>query len=218
MGTSIRVAVINDFEVVVRGVAALLDGEPGIDVVELEVEGSVSTPVDVALYDTFGASRLEKRLLTDVIDHPRIGAVVAYTTRSDPALVDFFLGAGGRGFVTKACSGSELADVIRRVHDGEVVVIGGDVVDDPDDDVPGEWPGRAFGLTEREADTLALVVSGLENDEIADQLYVSVNTVKARLKSIYRKIDVDNRVRAAMWASNHGFEADRQIDWRAPAG
>lgn len=210
---SIRVAVVNDFELVVRGVAALLEPEPGIDVVELEVEGPVSTPVDVALYDTFGASRLEQRLLKDVIDHPRIGAVVAYTTRTDPALIDFFLGAGGRGFVTKACSGPELADVIRRVHGGEVVVRDSEVADDAEHDVPGEWPGRTSGLTEREADALALVVAGLENDEIARQLYISVNTVKARLKSVYRKIGVDNRVRAAMWASNHGFEADRHVDW-----
>ncbi len=216
MGT-IRVAVVNDFELVVRGVAALLGAEPGIEVVELEVEGPVTTPVDVALYDTFGASRLERRLLTDVIDHPRIGAVVAYTSRTDPALVDFFIGAGGRGFVSKACSGAELADVIRRVHDGEVVIRDAELPEDDERDVPGEWPGRSFGLSEREADTLALVAAGLENEDIADQLYVSVNTVKARLKSIYRKIDVDNRVRAAMWASHHGFQADRHTDWKITA-
>lgn len=210
---SIAVAVVNDFEVVVRGVAALLDAEPGIDVVEIEAEGPIRSHVDVALYDTFGATDLEERVLREVIDHPMVGAVVAYTSRYDEALVDFFLGAGGRGFVTKSCSGPELADVIRRVHDGEVIVRTAHTDETAPDDPPGSWPGQGFGLTEREADTLALLAAGLENEDIADRLYVSVNTVKARLKSVYRKIEVDNRVRAATWALKHGFEADRHRDW-----
>ncbi len=208
----VSVAIVNDYEVVVRGVAALLEPEDDIHVVELEARGPITADIDVALFDTFGTSRIEDRLLRDVIDHPLVSHVVAYTSRVDPALIDFFLDAGGHGFVTKAASGPELADVIRRVHAGEIVVHSGT---DPVGigEMAGRWPGQAFGLTEVEADTLALVADGLENEAIANELYVSVNTVKARLKSIYRKIEVDNRVRAALWAAEHGFESDRHREW-----
>lgn len=78
--------------------------------------------------------------------------------------------------------------------------------------IKGRWPGHEFGLTEREADTLALLVKGLENDAIAERLFVSPNTVKARLKSIYRKVDAGNRVQAALWAVAHGFEPDQRFE------
>lgn len=80
-------------------------------------------------------------------------------------------------------------------------------------DIRGGWPGQEFGLTEREAETLTLLVQGLENEAIAEQLYVSPNTVKARLKSIYRKVDAGNRVQAALWAVAHGFGPDQRVDW-----
>ncbi len=212
----IRVAVVNDYEVVVRGVAAMLEPVPDIDVVEL-VAGSVSLHpgVDVALYDTFGAPSAGLDTLHDVVVHPDVAAVVAYTSRHSEALVRRFLDAGAMGYVAKSSSAEDLADAIRRVHAGEVVVLDGVDANEGDDGTVGRWPGAQFGLTEREADTLALLVRGLDNKAIADELFVGPDAIKARLKSIYDKIGVGSRVSAAVWAVHHGFEQDRFVVWRS---
>ena len=211
MSDPVRVAVVDDFEVVVRGVAALLEDEPRIEVVELTVDEPVRSDIDVALFDTFGNERLTGELLRTVVANQHVGAVAAYTTRVDERLREWVLQQGARGYLSKSLGAGELADALVRIAAGEVVVI-----EPPPNDgsrVRGSWPGQDFGLTEREADTLTLLVKGLENDAIAEQLYVSPNTVKARLKSIYRKIDAGNRVQAALWAVAHGFEPDRRINW-----
>ena len=202
---------VDDYEVVVRGVAALLQHEPRIDVVELTVDEPVRSDIDVALFDTFGTDRLTGGLLRRVVANPHVAAVAAYTTRFDPRLEEWVLQQGARGYLTKSLSAPDLADALVRIAAGEIVVVEPRPHDSSD--VEGSWPGQDFGLTEREADTLTLLVKGLENEAIAEQLYVSPNTVKARLKSIYRKIDAGNRVQAALWAVNHGFEPDRQINW-----
>ena len=211
MAELVRVAVVNDYEVVVRGVAALLEDDPRVTVVELVVDEPVTQAIDVALFDTFGNAHLNSDLLRTIVNHEHVKAVAAYTTRFDDRLRDWVLEQGARGYLPKSLTAPELADAVVRIAAGETVVAeppaGGDLV------ATGSWPGKDFGLTEREADTLALLVKGMENEEIAAELYVSPNTVKARLKSIYRKIDVGNRVQAALWAIAHGFEADRSIRW-----
>lgn len=68
-------------------------------------------------------------------------------------------------------------------------------------------------LTEKEADVLSLIVRGLDNQAIAEQLFISGNTLKTRIRYLYRKLDVDNRVQAALWGVKHGFEPDNEIRW-----
>ncbi len=100
------------------------------------------------------------------------------------------------------------------MHAGEVVV----------SEVPGrarpapglDRPGREEGLTDREAEVLALITQGLSNADVAVHTYLSPNTVKSYVRSVYRKIGVDSRTRAVLWGIAHGFEPDtRRIDhWR----
>lgn len=207
----LRVAIVDDFDVVVRGVASLLADQDTIEVVELAVDEPVTSDIDVALFDTFGNELLTGDLLREVIANEHVGAVAAYTMRFNHRLRTWVMEQGARGYLTKSLPAADLAAALRRIGDGEVVVI-----EPPSDDAApanGRWPGQEFGLTEREADTLTLLVKGLENEAIAEQLFVSPNTVKARLKSVYRKIDVGNRVQAALWAVAHGFEPDRHVRW-----
>ena len=73
----------------------------------------------------------------------------------------------------------------------------------------GVWPGREFGLTEREAEVLALITQGLSNQEIAERSYLSINSVKTYIRTAYRKIGVTRRSQAVVWGMKHGFEPDR---------
>ena len=83
---------------------------------------------------------------------------------------------------------------------------------------PGlDWPGRTEGLTDREAEVIALITQGRSNAEIAGLMYLSINTVKTYIRAAYRKIDVTTRAQAILWGIGHGFAPDHhRIDhWRA---
>ena len=86
----------------------------------------------------------------------------------------------------------------------------------PDFDL-GDWPGRDRGLSAREAEVIALITQGLGNDEIADRMFTSINTVKTYIRTAYRKIGVDSRTRAVLWGVDHGFRPDTIIA-KAPDG
>ena len=72
---------------------------------------------------------------------------------------------------------------------GEVVILAGD--HETSVDGAGDWPGRAAGLSPREAEVLALITRGLSNQEIADRAHVSINSIKTYIRSAYRKIGVE---------------------------
>ena len=81
-----------------------------------------------------------------------------------------------------------------------------------DSDIAQEWDtsdylGQDVGLSPRESSVLALITRGLANQDIADQLYLSVNSVKTYIRSAYRKIGVTCRSQAVAWAMQHGFSA-----------
>ena len=71
-----------------------------------------------------------------------------------------------------------------------------------------DWPGRGEGLTDREAEILALITQGKSNAEVAALTYLSPNTIKSYIRTIYRKIDVLSRTQAVLWGVKHGFTPD----------
>jgi phosphoenolpyruvate carboxylase len=73
----------------------------------------------------------------------------------------------------------------------------------------GDWPGREHALSAREAEVLALIAQGLSNQEIADRAFLSINSVKTYIRSAYRKIGVERRTQAVLWATQNGFVPTR---------
>ncbi len=80
------------------------------------------------------------------------------------------------------------------VHDMDAVIVTGS----------SQWPGREHGLSQREAQMLALISQGLSNREIAQTTYLSINSVKTYVRAAYRKINVARRSQAVRWALQHG--------------
>jgi len=80
------------------------------------------------------------------------------------------------------------------------------------------WPGRGEGLTDRESEILALITQGKSNSEVATLTYLSPNTVKSYIRTIYRKINAGSRTQAVLWGVRNGFNPDHhRIDhWRGP--
>nr|WP_227463809.1 response regulator transcription factor [Nocardioides lijunqiniae] len=205
-----RLAIVDDYAVVVAGVASFLAAE-AIDVVETGASQAVVSDVDVVLYDTFG--QVEGRGI-DLQDFVRESdaQVVVYSWNVQPEMVRDAVFHGARGYLSKVLTGPQIVAALRRVVAGEVVVLTGD--DETSVGGDGDWPGRSIGLSPREAEVVALIAQGLSNKDIAARAYLSVNTVKTYIRTAYSKIGAASRSQAVIWALDHGFKPDtlRTVD------
>lgn len=202
----IRLAIVNDYEMVVAGVAAMLTPyQDRVTVVELDSGVPVMSDVDVILYDTFGQVQGDGVDLEDLL-HGSDAKVVIFSWNLQPELVQRAIAHGASGYLSKGLGAAEIVVALERVCAGEVVV---PAVAHDHDRGAGVWPGREHGLTEREAEVLALITQGLSNQEIAERSYLSINSVKTYIRMAYRKIGVTRRSQAVVWGMKHGFEPDR---------
>lgn len=215
---AITVALIDDYDVVLLGVARMLDGyRDRVRVVEIDANEPLEDVVDIVLYDSFAQPESDRDEIAVLVGNPRAHRVVVYTWNFHPDLVDSALRQGAHGYLSKTLTARELVQALEAVHAGDVMV------SDPAPrarSAPGlEWPGRLEGLTDREAEVLALITQGKSNAEVAALTYLSPNTVKSYIRSIYRKIDVASRTQAVLWGVAHGFTPDRNriASWRIEA-
>lgn len=189
-----RVAVVNDYEVVVAGLASIL--EPFDDRIQLVdaflVDEPVDGPVDIALYDTFGRQGLEEIQLAKLLVRPEVARVAVYSFNFDDDAVHHALDAGASGYLSKATPAKELVDQLESLANGEQVIGGPNGAGRSPREERG-WPGRDLGLSEREAEVVALAALGRRNADIAAALFVSVDTVKTHLARSFRKLGVHNR-------------------------
>ena len=210
MTRPIRLAIADDYALVIAGVAALLADEH-IDVVETGASLPVVTDVDIVLYDTFGQIQGDGIDLEDYVRDS--GAkVVIYSWNLEPDLIERAVAGGASGYLSKVLTGPEIVAALERIMRGEIVILAGD--HETSVDAAGDWPGRLAGLSPREAEILALITQGLSNQEIADRAYLSINSVKTYVRAAYRKIEVTRRSQAVLWGMRNGFEPDteRTID------
>lgn len=207
MGSPIRVAIVNDYEIVVAGVASVL--APYADrltIVELDSGLPVVSDVDVILYDTFAAVQGDGVDL-DTLVHGSDAKVVIFSWNLQGELVQRAMEHGAAGYLPKGLPAGEIVAGIEAVHSGEQVTPARAGAAGPGD--ASAWPGRDIGLSAREAEVLALITQGLSNQEIADRTYLSINSVKTYIRTAYRKIGVSRRSQAVLWGTRHGFEPDR---------
>jgi NarL family two-component system response regulator LiaR len=211
-GRPVRVAVVNDYELVVVGVAALLEPyRERVQVVEVDSNLPVLRDVDVILYDTFGQVQGRGVDVESLVDGGD-AKVVVYSWNLHGELVKDSLEAGVAAYLSKGMEAEELVDAIERVHAGERVLPSGGGTVNPKPE--SAWPGKEHGLTVREAEIIALITQGLSNQEIANRVYLSINSVKTYIRSAYRKIRVERRSQAVLWGVQNGFEPDtlRTVD------
>lgn len=205
----LRVALVDDYEVVVAGLAQMLRPfEAQVEVVELDAGTTdLHRHVDVVLYDTFAQPRgesLRRPSVESLLDRARCEHLVVYTWRVDDDIVAAGRQAGAHGCVGKHVSAEQLVESLERVCAGEEVVVRGQA----EEVAEGDWPGRSAGLSERESEVLALITQGLPNEKVAACAYLSINTVKTYVRSAYRKIGVTSRSQAVLWGVEHGLRPD----------
>ena len=211
----ITVALVDDYDVVLIGLAHMFDAyRDRVVVVEIDANKPVSTPVDIVLYDSFAQSESDGDDLDILINNPNANRVVIYTWNFHPVLIEHAKERGAHGYVSKTLPAAELVAALEAVHAGEVVVSEG--TQRARSNLGLDWPGRSEGLTDRESEILALITQGKSNAEVAALTYLSPNTVKSYIRTVYRKIDVASRTQAVLWGVNHGFTPDhhRMDGWR----
>jgi DNA-binding NarL/FixJ family response regulator len=193
----IRVALVNDYEIVLEGLRALLKpSERQIRVVELDVRKSPRRRVDITLLDTYGEAAMLRDRVRDLASDPSNGAVVVFSFSDQPQAVRRAMRAGAQGFISKAVSAQQIIEGILAAAGGERVVLVRESKGARIDEVL-RWPGQEVTLTERESELLALLSTGMTNRELGVHLYVSENTIKTQLRHLYAKINVRNRAEAA---------------------
>jgi DNA-binding NarL/FixJ family response regulator len=213
--TPVSVALVNDYDIVVMGLAHILEQyRDRVVIAELDTNVAVADLVDIVLYDTFGQPESDHDQISVLIGNPRARRVAVYTWNFHPDLIDSARSQGVDGYLSKALPARELVAALEAIHAGDMVIseppvrarsIGG-----------LNWPGRSEGLTDRESEILALITQGKSNAEVAKLTYLSPNTVKSYIRTIYRKIEVTSRTQAVLWGVRHGFTPDhhRIEHWR----
>ncbi|NYJ73265.1 response regulator transcription factor [Allobranchiibius huperziae] len=211
----ITVALVDDYDVVLLGVAKIIDQyRDRVIIAEIDTNQPLRDTVDVVLYDAFAQPESDREEIGVLIRSPCARKVIVYTWNFHPELVESAQRQGVHGYLSKALPAREFIAAIEAVHAGEIVI----------SDPPGrarpvtglDWPGRGEGLTERESEILALITQGHSNAEVSSRTFLSPNTVKSYIRAIYRKIDVSSRTQAVLWGVDNGFSPDhRRIDhWR----
>ncbi len=213
---TIRVAVVDDQQLVREGFAMILGAQPDMEVAVQAEDGRQfldavreDPRIDVALVDIrmpvldgLAATRALAAL-------PHAPVVIVVTTFDDDAYVLDAIAAGARGFVLKRCSGRELVDAVRRVAAGDSIlspeVTGAVLARVRSSGSSGTTDLAAYSLTAREADVLALVGAGLNNTEIAARLHLSQSTVKTHVSNVLDKTGSRDRVGAALLAIRAGL-------------
>ena len=215
MAPPILIALVNDYDVVLNGVARMIDGyRDRVLIAEIDANLPVSDPVDIVLYDNFAQPESDREEVSALVASPKARHVVVYTWNFHPALVESARRQGAHGYLSKTLPARELVHALERVHAGEVVVSEAPTRTRV---TPGlDWPGRREGLTDRESEILALVTQGMSNAQVAELTFLSPNTIKSYIRTIYRKIDVESRTQAVLWGVRHGFTPDhhRIERWR----
>jgi DNA-binding NarL/FixJ family response regulator len=213
--TPITIALVDDYDIVVMGVAHILEqyGDRVV-IAELDTNKALSDKVDIGLYDSFAQPESDHDEISVLIQNPRARRVAVYTWNFHPDLIESARKYGVHGYLSKALPARELVAALEAIHAGDIVI------SDPPFRARStgglNWPGRSEGLTDRESEILALITQGKSNAEVSTLTYLSPNTVKSYIRTIYRKIEVTSRTQAVLWGVRHGFAPDhhRIEHWR----
>ncbi|MEJ3404805.1 response regulator transcription factor [Rathayibacter sp. YIM 133350] len=209
---AVTVALIDDYDIVLTGLAHLFDNyRDRVVVAEIDARTAMEDPVDVVLYDSFAQPESDHDEIAGLVANPRARHVVVYTWNFHPDLIESARQLGVHGYLSKTLTAAELVAAIEAVNAGEMVF------SDPGRRAPSapglDWPGRLEGITDRESEILALITQGKSNADVARLTYLSPNTVKSYIRSVYRKIGVTTRTQAVLYGVSHGFAPDtRRIE------
>jgi DNA-binding NarL/FixJ family response regulator len=202
----IRVLVVDDHEVVRRGLAALLSTAADLECVGTLPDGDRAlaeverSGADVVLLDLSMPGRDGLSVIRALRSAGQPVRVLVLTSFQEPDLVHEVLQAGADGYLLKDSQAERILDGVRAVAAG-LAPIDPSVARSLLSDL--RQHGGPDGLTDREREVLELVRQGLPNKSIARRLQITERTVKAHVTHIFSRLGVADRTQAALWAERH---------------
>jgi NarL family two-component system response regulator LiaR len=214
MNTSspIRVFVAEDHAIVRKGICALLDLDPGIEVIgeasngQEAVRGVESARPDVILMDLVMPEMDGIEAIQQVMDRSPKARILVLTSFAADDKVFPAIKAGAMGYLLKDSDPSEVVDAIRQVHRGESSLhprIARKLMQELSR--PPEQPQTPDPLTDREMEVLRLVAQGKSNRDIAKDLTITEGTVRVHVSSILGKLHLASRTQATLYALREGL-------------
>jgi len=203
----INVLLVDDHEMVRIGVSAYLSAQTDIHVVdeaangEQAVEKALKHRPDIILMDLVmdGMDGIEATKL--IVDQWSEAKIIIVTSFLDDEKVYPALEAGAASYLLKTSKASKIAEAIRATYAGETVL---------EPEVTGKMMTRMRRpssphelLTGREMEILLLMAQGKTNQEIADELFIALKTVKTHVSNLLSKLDVQDRTQAVIYAFQH---------------
>ncbi|MBP1041382.1 response regulator transcription factor [Vagococcus sp. BWB3-3] len=207
----IKVLLVDDHEMVRLGVSSYLAIQDDIEVIgeaengQIGYEKALELKPDIILMDlvmdVMDGIESTKAILSDWKE----AKIIIVTSFIDDEKVYPAIEAGAAGYLLKTSTAGEIANAIRATYRGETVL---------EPEVTGKMMERLTrknepvlheDLTNRENEILLLISEGKSNQEIADELFITLKTVKTHVSNILSKLDVEDRTQAAIYAFKHGI-------------
>lgn len=216
MATSIGLLLIEDNRLVCEALAALLNQQPGLEVVAVAHDGAAAmvhlrdTKPHIVLVDAALGDHDSQRLVAEMTTAAPESRLIVMDLLPDPDEVAAFIKAGATGFIAKDASLSDFVTTIRSVAGGVSVVP--DVLTGPLFSHVVKYAvtsgvtdaADAVRMTQREREVFELVADGLSNKQIAQRLNVATNTVKGHVHNILEKLALHTRLQIAAFARKSG--------------
>lgn len=206
----IKVVIVDDHEMVRIGVAAYLSAQPDIEVIgeatngEEAIETVLSLKPDIVLMDNVMPIKTGAEATAEILAQWPQAKVMIVTSFIDDDKLYPALEAGAVSYILKTSNAKQIADAIRKTMDGETVL-------EPEATtrvmarMRGTAPALHNHLTDREMEVLLCMARGLANQEIAEELFIALKTVKTHVSNILSKLEVQDRTQAVVYAFQNGL-------------
>ncbi len=216
MDQPLRLVLVDDHQIVLDGLRSMLKPHARaatVVAVATDADGALSAVAeyapDIVLLDVRLGQDSGLEVCEKILERSPEQRIVFLTVYDDEQYLYRALRAGAVGYLLKRVTGKELVAHLEAVHAGTVVIdptLAGQVALSAARLQSGEfWPGAHLGLTRRESEVLAGLVSGRSNRDIAADLVLSSDTIKTHLRSMYRKLAVSDRSQAVAAALREGL-------------
>lgn len=209
----IRILLVDDQALIREGLRTILDAEPEIEVIGEAADGREALEQSRRLTPDLVLMDVEMPGMDGIAATERIVAaggprVVILTTFDREDYIVGALRAGAAGFLLKTASPSELSEAVRNAFSADALLapeVTRRLIESylaRPDAAAASWVGE---LTEREREVLVLIATGLSNDQIAEQLFLSAATVKTHVNRVFAKTGVRDRAQAVIAAYEAGL-------------